>query len=47
MRLVYGSAKPAWLGPGDSLYYNSVVPHNLSAAGDGPASIYAVLYFPE
>ncbi|PKN08769.1 MAG: DNA-binding protein [Deltaproteobacteria bacterium HGW-Deltaproteobacteria-8] len=35
------------LGPGDSLYYNSVVPHNLSAAGDEPASIYAVLYFPE
>ena len=35
------------IGPGDSIYYNSVVPHNLSAAGDGSASIYAVLYFPE
>jgi len=33
------------LGPGDSIYYNSVVPHRVSSVG-GPASIYAVLYFP-
>jgi len=35
------------LNAGDSIYYNSVVPHNLCAAGAEPASIYAVLYFPE
>jgi len=46
VQLVYGRETTV-LGPGDSLYYNSVVPHNLSAAGEGPASIYAVLYFPE
>jgi len=46
VQLVYGR-ETSILGPGDSLYYNSVVPHNLSAAGDTPASIYAVLFFPE
>ena len=45
VELVYGRDKNI-LGPGDSLYYNSVVPHSLSAFG-GPATIYAVLYFPE
>ena len=34
------------LKPGDSIYYNSVVPHNVSCRGDR-AEIYAVLYFPE
>ena len=33
------------LGPGDSVYYNSVVPHYIGAV-DGPAEIYAVLYNP-
>jgi transcriptional regulator with XRE-family HTH domain len=33
------------LAPGDSIYYNSIVPHRVSSVG-GPASIYAVLYFP-
>ena len=33
------------LNPGDSIYYNSIVPHRVSSVG-GPASIYAVLYFP-
>lgn len=33
------------LQPGDSIYYNSIVPHRVSSVG-GPASIYAVLYFP-
>ncbi len=46
VQLIYGRETTV-LGPGDSIYYNSVVPHNLSAAGDAPASIYAVLYFPE
>lgn len=45
VELVYGREKTV-LNPGDSIYYNSVVPHNL-AAFEGPASIYAVLYFPE
>lgn len=33
------------LEKGDSLYYNSIVPHYLIAA-DGPAEIYAVLFVP-
>ena len=33
------------LMPGDSAYYNSVVPHYVGAV-DGPAEIYAVLYTP-
>jgi len=33
------------LEAGDSLYYNSIVPHYLIAEG-GPAEIYAVLYVP-
>lgn len=45
IELLYGKAAYT-LGPGDTMYYNSVVPHFLGAAGDGPASIYAVLYFP-
>lgn len=35
------------LAPGDSLYFNSTAPHYVGCAGDEPASIYAVLYFPE
>lgn len=35
------------LEPGDSLYFNSIVPHHVGCAGDEPAEIYAVLYFPE
>lgn len=35
------------LAVGDSIYYNSVVPHYVSCAGPGPAAIYAVLYIPE
>lgn len=46
VQLTYGR-EVSILNPGDSIYYNSVVPHNLSAAGAEPASIYAVLYFPE
>ena len=34
------------LQPGDSIYYNSIVPHHVSCAGDQPAEIYAVLYIP-
>jgi transcriptional regulator with XRE-family HTH domain len=39
------AGRPHQLGPGDSIYYNSIVPHRVSSVG-GPASIYAVLYFP-
>ena len=34
------------LGPGDSIYYNSVVPHHVGALGGEKAAIYAVLYLP-
>ena len=33
------------LTAGDTVYYNSVVPHFIGAV-DGPAEIYAVLYVP-
>ena len=33
------------LEKGDSVYYNSVVPHFIGAI-DGPAEIYAILYVP-
>lgn len=35
------------LEPGDSLYFNSIVPHHVGCEGDEPAEIYAVLFFPE
>jgi transcriptional regulator with XRE-family HTH domain len=41
---IYGKEKKI-LEPGDSAYYNSVVPHYVGAI-DGPAEIYAVLYTP-
>lgn len=34
------------LEAGDSIYYNSVVPHYVSCKGSQPASIYAVIYTP-
>ncbi len=34
------------LTAGDSMYYNSVVPHHVGAKGPHPAEIYAVLYVP-
>ncbi len=46
VRLIYGQEESI-LGPGDSVYYNSVVPHNIASAGGEKAEIYAVLYFPE
>lgn len=35
------------LESGDSLYFNSIVPHYIGTANEQPATIYAVLYFPE
>ena len=46
VRIKYGQ-EVSVLSPGDSIYFNSVVPHNVACAGDDKAEIYAVLYFPE
>ena len=46
MRLLYGQEETI-LSPGDSVYFNSVVPHNVACHGGEKAEIYAVLYFPE
>ena len=43
--LVYGAERHE-LAPGDSIYFNSVVPHHVGAIGPDQAEIYAVLYFP-
>jgi mannose-6-phosphate isomerase-like protein (cupin superfamily) len=43
--LAYGK-ETFHLESGDSMYYNSVVPHNVSAAGNARAAIYAVIYAP-
>ena len=43
--LVYGE-KVYQLESGDSVYYNSTIPHNVSCLGDQIATIYAVLYIP-
>lgn len=45
VEIQYGS-KTCLLDPGDSVYYNSVVPHRVTASGEGPAQICAVLYAP-
>jgi transcriptional regulator with XRE-family HTH domain len=34
------------LGPGDSIYYDSIVPHRVSAAGGTDARLLAVVYAP-
>jgi transcriptional regulator with XRE-family HTH domain len=45
VELIYGN-RAFVLGPGDSMYYNSVVPHHVGSATDAPASIYASVYTP-
>lgn len=45
VELKYGKEKHI-LSAGDSMYYNSVVPHSVNAVGDKPAVIYAVIYTP-
>lgn len=45
VRLVYG-AQTVVLNPGDSAYYNSVVPHLVACEGEEPAAIHAVVYVP-
>jgi transcriptional regulator with XRE-family HTH domain len=46
VELIYGRDTFV-LEPGDSMYYNSVVPHFVGSADDGTAEIHAVLYIPE
>lgn len=43
--VIYGNREEI-LEPGDSVYYNSIVPHYVGAAGDEPCTIYAILYHP-
>ncbi len=45
VELVYGSAKHV-LKTGDSMYYNSIVPHAVKAANGQPATIQAVVFMP-
>ncbi len=46
LEILYGEETHV-LEAGDSIYYNSVVPHCVSCRGGRPASIYAVLYLPD
>jgi transcriptional regulator with XRE-family HTH domain len=46
VEVIYGQDRYV-LNEGDSIYYNSIVPHDVSCRGDQKASIYAVLYIPE
>ncbi|HYW85470.1 MAG TPA: cupin domain-containing protein, partial [Spirochaetia bacterium] len=34
------------LSPGDSIYYDSIVPHHVHSAGDGEAKVIGVVYAP-
>ncbi len=43
--VVYGNERHI-LEPGDTVYYNSIVPHYVGAEGDEPCSIYAIIYHP-
>lgn len=46
VEVIYGN-ETYELKPGDSIYYNSVVPHYVSCVGEEKAEIYAVVYIPE
>lgn len=45
VEVTYGT-ETVVLEAGDSIYYNSIVPHYVSCKGAQPAAIYAVLYIP-
>ena len=45
VELIYGK-KNYLLKPGDSIYYNSIVPHYVGAASDKKAEIYAMVFMP-
>lgn len=46
IQILYGKEKYE-LGPGDSIYYNSALPHSVTCKGEEPAELYAVLYLPQ
>ncbi len=46
VEVVYGQEQYV-LDEGDSIYYNSIVPHDVCCKGSEKASMYAVLYIPE
>ncbi len=46
LKVAYGKEESV-LEAGDSVYFNSVVPHYVAAEGNEKCDIYAVLYFPE
>ncbi|CCK81970.1 MULTISPECIES: cupin domain-containing protein [Desulfobacula] len=46
IEVIYGKETYV-LNEGDSVYYNSVVPHYVSCVGDEKAQIHAVIYIPE
>lgn len=46
VEVIYGK-ETYTLNEGDSVYYNSVVPHYVSCKGTESAEIYAVIYIPE
>jgi len=46
IEVIYGKETHI-LNKGDSVYYNSVVPHYVSCAGNENAEIHAVIYIPE
>jgi transcriptional regulator with XRE-family HTH domain len=43
--VIYGNEQQI-LEPGDTVYYNSIVPHYVGAYGDEPCCIYAILFHP-
>jgi len=43
--VIYGREEHI-LEAGDTVYYNSIVPHHVGAYGDEPAEIVAVIYYP-
>ncbi len=43
--VLYGNERSI-LEPGDTVYYNSIVPHYVGAYGDEPCTIYATFYHP-
>lgn len=45
VEVIYGD-ETYQLAEGDSIYYNSIIPHCVSSMGSKPAAIYAVLYIP-
>ena len=46
VELIYGQETHI-LKAGDSMYYNSIIPHHVSCVSETAAEIYAVVYIPE